>query len=509
MGKKGDMKILLVYPGYPDTFWSFKHALKFISKRATHPPLGLLTVAAMLPKEWEKKLVDMNVSSLRDKDLAEADLVFISGMSIQKASAQEVIARCKKMGVKIVAGGPLFTTECEEFEDVDYLVLNEAEITLPSFLEDFEKGCAKHIYTSNELPDIQETPVPLWELVDMKRYVSMNVQYSRGCPFNCEFCDITTLFGHRVRTKNKEQILRELDSLYSKGWRGGVFFVDDNFIGNKRKLKADILPGIIDWMKRRKYPFHFSTEASINLADDEELMQLMAQAGFNMVFIGIETPDEESLAECGKLQNKNRDLIACVKKIQGFGLNVTGGFIVGFDNDRASIFEKQIEFIQKSGIITAMVGLLNAPRGTRLYQRLVKENRLIKNFSGNNTDLSVNFIPKMNYETLINGYKKIISRIYSPKPYYERVTKFLKEFKPLQKRKFHFHFGYIRFHSGYLGAFLKSIWVLGIKDKARRYYWKLFFWSLFRQPQLFPSAIAFAIYGFHFRKVFKEYLQNA
>ncbi|NOZ63809.1 MAG: B12-binding domain-containing radical SAM protein [Caldiserica bacterium] len=502
------MKVTLVYPGYPDTFWSFKHALKFVSKRATHPPLGLLTVAAMLPEEWEKKLVDMNVTTLRDEDLSEADLVFISAMSIQRDSAKEVISRCKELGVKTVAGGPLFTTEYEEFEDVDYLVLNEAEITLPPFLEDFEKGCARHIYSSNVLPDIKETPLPLWELVDMKRYASMNVQYSRGCPFNCEFCDITTLFGHRVRTKDKEQILSELDGLFSQGWRGAVFFVDDNFIGNKRKLKTDILPGIIEWMQKRKYPFHFTTEASINLADDEELMQLMAQAGFNMVFIGIETPDEESLAECGKLQNKNRDLIACVRKIQRFGLNVTGGFIVGFDNDRPSIFERQIEFIQKSGIITAMVGLLNAPRGTRLYQRLIKENRLIKNFSGNNTDLSINFIPKMNYDTLIEGYKKIIDRIYSPRPYYERVRRFLKEFKPLHKRKFHFHLGYLRFHSGYLGAFLKSIWVLGIKDKARIYYWKLFFWSLFRQPQLLPSAITFAIYGFHFRKVFKDYLQS-
>ncbi len=503
------MRVILVYPRYPDTFWSFRHALRFISKRATHPPLGLLTVAALLPPEWEKKLVDMNVTPLRDKDLAEADLVFISAMSVQKDSAKEVIGRAKRMGVKIVAGGPLFTTEYEEFEDVDYLVLNEAEVTLPPFLEDFEKGCPEHIYTSMELPSLTETPIPLWRLVDMKRYASMNIQYSRGCPFDCEFCDITTLFGHRVRTKSKEQILSELDSLYFQGWRGGVFFVDDNFIGNKRKLKENILPAIISWMERKKYPFTFSTEASINLADDDELMELMVRAGFNMVFVGIETPDEKSLAECGKFQNKNRDLLACVKKIQNFGLKVTGGFIVGFDSDSPSIFERQIEFIQKSGIITAMVGLLNAPRGTRLYQRLLKENRLLKNFSGNNTDLSINFIPRMNYETLINGYKRIISRIYSPKPYYERVMKFLKEFKPLPSRRgFHFHFGYLRYHFGYLGAFLKSIWILGIKDRARIYYWRLFFWSLFRQPQLFPSAITFAIYGFHFRKVFKDYLQS-
>ena len=490
------MKVILVYPRYPDTFWSFKYALKFISKKATHPPLGLLTVATMLPEEWEKKLVDMNVTTLREKDLEWADFVFVSAMSIQKASVKEVISKCKKMGIKIVAGGPLFTTGYEEFEDVDYFVLNEAEVTLPPFLEDLKNGCAKHIYTSKELPDIQKTPIPLWELVDMRKYASMNIQYSRGCPFNCEFCDIPVLYGHKVRTKSREQILAELESLYFQGWRDGVFFVDDNFIGNKRKLKKKILPAIIEWMEREKYPFSFNTEASIDLSDDEELMQLMVKAGFDSVFVGIETPNEESLAECNKLVNKNRDLVSCVRKIQKFGLQVQGGFIVGFDNDPPSIFKRLIAFIQESGIITAMVGLLNAPRGTKLYQRLVKEDRLLDDISGDNTDFSINFIPRMDYETLIKGYKKIVSRIYSPKHYYERVMRFLKEYNPLQKKAFHFHFNYV-------GAFFKSILLLGIKDKGRCYYWKLFFWSLFRRPRLFPLAITFSIYGFHFRKIFE------
>lgn len=488
------MKILLVYPEFPDTFWSFKYALKFISKRATHPPLGLLTVAAMLSKEWEKKLVDMNVTTLRDKDLEWADFAFISAMSVQKAAAREVISKCKKMGIKIVGGGPLFTTEYENFEDVDHLVLNEAEITLPPFLEDLRNGCAKHIYTSKELPDIEKTPIPLWELINMKKYVSMNIQYSRGCPFNCEFCDISVLYGHKVRTKSKDQILVELENLYSQGWRGGVFFVDDNFIGNKRKLKKEILPAMVEWVERKRHPFSFNTEASIDLSDDEELMQLMVKAGFTSVFVGIETPNEESLTECNKVQNKNRDLVACVKKIQKFGLQVQGGFIVGFDSDPPSIFERMSAFIQESGIITAMVGLLNAPRDTRLYQRLVKEGRLLKDISGDNTDFTINFIPKMDYEILIKGYKRIISRIYSPKPYYERVKRFLSEYKPLQKKAFRFHFSH-------LGAFFKSILFLGIKDEDRTYYWKLFFWSLFRRPRLFPLAIAFAIHGFHFRKI--------
>ncbi len=493
------MRILLIYPQYPDTFWGFKHALKFVFKKAASPPLGLLTVAAMLPKEWEKKLVDMNVATLTDKDLEWADFAFISAMSVQKASVKKVISRCKRTGVKIVAGGPLFTTGYDEFKGVDHFVLNEAEITLPPFLEDLRNGHPKHVYTSGKWADITRTPVPLWELAGMKNYATMSIQYSRGCPFNCEFCDIGVLYGHKVRTKNKDQILVELESLYLQGWRDGVFFVDDNFIGNRRKLKTEILPAIIEWSKKKKYPFSFNTETSIDLADDEELMQLMTKAGFATVFVGIETPNEDSLAECNKLQNKNRDLAASVRKIQKFGLQVQGGFIVGFDSDPVTIFERQIRFIQKTGIVTAMVGLLNAPRGTRLHHRLEKENRLLKDISGDNTDCSINFIPKMDYNTLINGYKKILSTIYSPGYYYERVRKFLKGYKPPKKRASRFHFSQF-------GTFSKTNLYLGIIGKERFHYWKLFFWSLFRRPRLLPLAITFAIYGFHFRKTVEQYL---
>jgi len=498
--RKCNMKILLVCPEYPDTFWSFKYALKFIFKKAVNPPLGLLTVAAMLPEEWEKKLVDMNVMTLNDKDLKWADFVFISAISIQKESAQKLITRCKEAGVKIVAGGPLFTTKYEEFDGVTHFVLNEAEITLPLFLEDLRNGCAKYIYTSDQWADLKETPIPSWDLVNMKKYATMNIQYSRGCPFNCEFCDITLLYGRIPRTKSKDQVVAELESLYLQGWRGGVFLVDDNFIGNKRKLKKEILPAIAKWMGWRKYVFSFATQTSIDLSDDEELMQLMVEAGFDTVFVGIETPNEESLAECNKFQNKNRDLIACVKKIQRFGLQVQGGFIVGFDNDTPSIFQRQISFIQKSGIVTAMVGLLNAPAGTRLYHRLKKENRLLKAISGDNTDCSINFIPKMDYQILIDGYKKILSTIYSPRCYYERVKEFLKEYKPLQKRIF-------QFRLKYFGTLLKSILLLGIIGKERFYYWKLIFWSLLRHPRLFPLAVTFAIYGFNFRKTFGNYIE--
>ena len=493
------MKILLVYPQYPDTFWSFRHALKFVSKKAAFPPLGLLTVAAMLPGEWEKKLVDMNVTRLTDGDTKWADYVFISAMVVQQNSVREVITQCKRLNTRIVAGGPLFTTGYEEFDGVDHFVLGEAEVTMPPFLEDLKEGCARHIYTSNERPDISKTPIPLWSLINMKNYSSMNVQYSRGCPFNCEFCDIIILNGHKPRTKDKEQMLAELEALYRRGWRGGVFVVDDNFIGNKKKLRLEVLPAIIEWRKGKKYPFALSTEASINLADDEELMKLMVDAGFSAVFVGIETPNEESLVECAKLQNQNRDLVASVKKIQNYGMEVQGGFIVGFDSDPLSIFKNQIDFIQKSGIVTAMVGLLNAPLGTRLYQRLKNENRLLKTFTGDNTDCSLNFIPKMDYETLINGYKHILNTIYSPRHYYERVKTFLREYKPQGKIASRLQFHHIR-------ALVKSIWFLGIREKGRGYYWKLFISTLLRSPQKFPLSISLAVYGYHFRKVAEKYV---
>jgi len=491
------VKILFVSPDYPDTFWSLKNALKFISKKASIPPLGLLTVAAMLPKSWEKRLVDMATRKLRDKDIRWADYVFLTGMFIQRQSVRCVIDRCKKLAVPIVAGGPLFNAIPEDYGDVDHLVLNEAEITLPMFLKDLENHCPRHIYHSRDFADMKQTPTPLWELLDKKQYALMAVQYSRGCPFNCDFCDVTKMFGHRVRTKSKEQIVAELESLYAAGWRAPVFIVDDNFIGNKKTLKENILPAIIRWMEKRKYPFSFNTQASINLADDDELMRMMVDAGFDCVFVGIESSDEESLAECNKLQNKGRDLVACVKKIQSFGMQVQAGFILGFDSDKSSIFENLIRFIQQTGIVTAMVGLLNAPRGTKLYDRLLKENRLLKNLTGDNTDFSMNFIPKMSREDLITGYRKVVRTIYSHKYYYERILTLFKNYRPPQKTKVKLTFADIR-------ALIKSVWRIGIVGRGRIYYWKLIFWSL-RRPRYLHIAVTFLIYGFHFRKVIKTY----
>ncbi len=491
------LNILLVCPEFPDTFWSFKYALKFISKKSAYPPLGLLTVAAMLPQNWNKKLVDMNVERLRESHIAWADYVFISAMSVQERSVKSVIARCARAGVKTVAGGPLFTAYPEKFDCVDHLVLGEAEVTLPPFIEDVEMGAAKHIYESEEKPDLALTPVPLWELADINKYSSMNIQYSRGCPFNCEFCEIIVLYGNKPRLKSAAQILAELDSLYERGWRGTVFFVDDNFIGNKQKLKNEVLPAITQWSRQREYPFAFYTEASINLADDEQLMHMMVEAGFDMVFVGIETPCEASLAECGKNQNKNRNLLDCVDRMQRCGLQVQGGFIIGFDSDPENIFDIMIRFIQQSGIIVAMVGLLNAPPGTRLFERLNSENRIKYDASGDNTDFSINFEPKMPRDKLIAGYRRVVDTIYSPGIYYERVARYLKKVKDsdfAKKEK-------VGLRS--IAAFLKSVVKLGIAGKERTHFWKLVFRTVVNCPSQLSRAVTFAIYGYHFRKVFR------
>ncbi len=496
-GQKAGLKVLLIYPKCPDTFWSFKYALKFIAKKSTIPPLGLITIASMLPHNWETKLVDLNIESLSERNLNWADIVFISAIKIQTNSAREIIKICQERGLKVVAGGPLFTTESSDYKFVDHLVLNEAECSLGPFLDDFARGKPQALYNCQHFPEIKETPCPKWQLVKMKKYDSMCIQYSRGCPYDCEFCDIIVLNGQTPRNKSANQIIKELDSLYDMKWRGSVFFVDDNFIGNKNVLKKELLPALIDWMKKKNYPFNFFTEASINLADDEELMQMMISAGFEKVFIGIETPHKESLIECNKFANEDRDMIASVKKMQNYGFEVQGGFIIGFDNDPHSIFEKQINFIQQSGIVTAMVGLLSAMHGTRLYKRLKKEGRLLQITSGNNTDFSVNFIPKMKIETLIKGYKDVLNAIYSPKEYYKRIRVFFKEFN------YKSHTSKSKLALSDIRAFIRSIWRLGIIGRERVYYWKLVFWTLLHHPKLLSKAITFAIFGFHFRKIFK------
>lgn len=490
------MKILLIYPRSPDSFWSFKHALKFISKKAAVPPLGLITVSAMLPSSWQKKLVDLNITTLQTSDIEWADYIFISAMYIQKESVDKVIAACKNHHKKIVAGGPLFTQEYSNYPQIDHFILNEAEITMPRFLKDLRTGKPQRIYKTNEYADLTQSPVPDFHLLSIKDYAFMNIQVSRGCPFACNFCEITSLFGHKVRMKSAGQIINELEVLYNKiKWRGPVSIVDDNFIGRKRTIKNNLLPVMKEWMQLHNHPFTFNIETSINLADDEELMSLLVETGINSTFIGIETPVEKSLSDCNKVQNKNRDLLESVRKIQKAGLLVSGGFIVGFDSDTESVFRRQIDFIQKSGIVSAMVGLLNAPKNTKLYKKLKAEKRLTSEATGNNTDFSMNFIPKMNYHELLDGYEKIIQNIYTTKPYYKRLRQMLLNYNRFCNRRIKINFSLLK-------ALIKSAFIIGLVNKGRSEYWKLIIWTLFHRPGSIVEAITYAIYGYHFQIVY-------
>ncbi len=491
------MNILLIYPKFPDTFWSFNYAVGFIGKKAAFPPLGLLTVAALLPGKWSKRLVDTNVERLMDADILWADMVFIGGMTVQRKSAIRIIDRCKALNATIVCGGPLFTSEPDEFGTVDHLVLDEAELTLPAFLSDLKTGRAKKIYRAGQFSDLTQTPIPLWHLLNINRYASLSIQFSRGCPFNCEFCNVTALFGHRPRLKTPGQIISELDQIYELGWRDSIFFVDDNFIGNKRFLKEHLLPALIQWRNDKKGCVFF-TESSINLADDPDLLDMMVKAGFDSVFIGIESPDEVSLSECHKTQNKNRDLLESVAVIHRSGLQVMGGFIVGFDSDQLSIFQRQIDFIQKSGIVTAMVGMLQAPPGTRLFDRLQRQSRVVKQFSGDNVDGTTNILPQMGMDALLKGYQLIMKQIYSPGNYYRRVRTLLRRLKTPEVAQ---PLSFQRFLS-----FFRAGLRLGILGKERFCYWHLILWTLFRRPQLISIAVTLSIYGYHYRKICERYI---
>ena len=486
------VNVLFISPEFPETFWSFTHALRFIGRRASSPPLGLLTVAALLPARWEKRLVDLNVTELTDADLKWADYAFIGGMIVQRASAIAVIARCKAAKLPVVAGGPLFTMEHERFDGVDHFVLDEAELTLPPFLADLERGCAERIYRATGFADLTASPVPMWELLDFRRYASMSVQFCRGCPYDCDFCNVTALLGHRPRTKTVAQVIAELDALTGLGWRGNVFFVDDNLIGNKRDAKAKLLPALIEWQQRHGH-IPLNAQVSMNLADDDELLRMMAQAGFDTAFIGIETPDEAALAACNKKQNLRRDLIADVKKIQRAGIEVYAGFIVGFDSDTASSFQRLTDFIQRSGIVTAMVGLLQAPPGTRLYERIRAEGRLTGAMTGDNVDGTTNILPLMGLDTLRQRYHALIGQLYEPKYYYARVRTFLREYRVPDVRA--------RLDMRRLLAFVRSMARLGVAGRERLQYWRLLAWTLARRPRLLPNAVTLAIYGYHFRMI--------
>ncbi|HEX8775977.1 MAG TPA: B12-binding domain-containing radical SAM protein [Pyrinomonadaceae bacterium] len=492
------MKILLINPEYPDTYWSFRHALTFEGKRSAFPPLGLLTVSSLLPEGWEKRLVDLNIERLKASDIEWADMVFLTAMLVQKDSLRSVVRRCKEMGKRVVIGGPYVTTNTESLPDADHIFLGEAETTLPEFVADLERGEAKRLYQAAERPPLSITPIPDFGLAEIKRYSAMSVQYSRGCPFNCEFCDIIEIYGRVPRTKSIEQMMAELDALRSTGWSGMVFIVDDNFIGNKRNVKK-LLPALAEWQERNGRPFEFLTEASVNLADDDDLLDGMRSAGFDHVFLGIETPVEESLIEAQKKQNIRGNLLDSVRKIQSYGMEVMGGFIVGFDTDPEDIFERQINFIRDSAIPLAMVGLLTALPDTQLWRRLKSEGRLLAESAGNNTSIDLNFVTKMDAGRLIEGYKSVLQTIYKPSEYYQRALESLRRVPPAGPRPHHYSA-----IDGLL-ALSRMTLKLGILDSERREFWRYFRRAAAEHRAKFMEAMRLAAMGYHFRKIMEAY----
>jgi radical SAM superfamily enzyme YgiQ (UPF0313 family) len=494
------MNALLIYPKFPDTFWSFKHALRFLGKRAAQPPLGLMTVAALLPGNWQKRLVDTNVERLRDRDLKWADVVLVSGMHIQRESLVEIVERSKAHGLPTVVGGPIASSLSKDELKADHVVIGEAESLIADLARDLELGTAKPAYQAAERPEMTSSPQPDLSLIKMRRYSTMTVQYSRGCPFNCEFCDIIAIYGRRPRTKAVAQVLRELDQLRAAGWRDSVFVVDDNFIGNKSRTK-ELLKALARWRSENTGGFDFITEASLNLADDRELMQLMRDAGFKAVFLGIETPDESGLIASNKLQNTRRSMLESVAAIQSYGMQVMGGFILGFDTDGEDIFDRMVEFIQKSGIPIAMVGLLQAMPGTELFRRLRGEGRILDEGGGNNTGSHLNFLPRMDAARLVEGYQSVLKRIYSCEAYYERVKLYLSRTQPrpakLPREQREKRQPWMTREN--MRALANSIVRQGVFGRAKWSYWKFLAAAATRYRHCFASAMTLAVMGHHFQ----------
>ena len=430
---------LLIYPEQPQAFWEMTTVLDFLGKKAVSPPLGLLTVAALFPPEYDLRVADLNVAPLQDADLDWADIAFISAIIVQRNSLKSVVKRCRRAGIPVVAGGPYPTTYHDEIEGVDHFVLGEVEEYFHEFLQDLASGTAKEFYREPRKPDITRTPIPRYDLINLNDYFSTGLQFSRGCPFDCEFCDITKLFGRVSRTKTPSQVLEEFDYLYRLGWRGPVFLVDDNFIGNKRDVMK-LLPVLSEWQKERNYPFALHTEASANLARLDTLMDAMVEAGFDAVFMGLETPNPEALLKTKKPQNVSKReenyLNKVVHKIQQKGMEVQGGFILGLDGDDEGMFDAQINFIQDAGIPVAFVNLLGALKGTDMYHRLQAENRLLKEEEDPFATIKsneLNFEPEIDREVLIDGYMRVITTLYDPtlENYFERCLTLIKNLKPV------------------------------------------------------------------------------
>lgn len=496
---------LLVYPEFPPSYWSEKYAIEFVDKKAALPPLGLLTMAACFPENYCLRLVDMNVESLLEADLDWCDQVYISAMLVQRDSFKKVVQRCNSKAKPVIVGGPFPTSYCDEIEGVQHFILGEAETIFPCFLKDLENGQAAKFYrlphdeNGNPVrPDIKNTPLPRYDLIDIGNYASMALQYSRGCPHDCEFCDITKLYGKYPRTKSIDQMLSELQLLYDCGWEGSVFIVDDNFIGNRRDVEK-LLPFVQQWQRKKKYPFTFFTEATVYLASLPELMCSMADAGFNMVFLGIETPNPRALCLANKAHNlrkSNPDYLKwAVQTIQQHGMEVSAGFIVGLDGDDEGCFEAQFNFIQRSGIPTAMVGLLTALKGTKLYERLSKEGRLLKESTGDNVSVSLNFLPQLNSAVLTEGYKKLLNSLYDPSlsNYFKRCYTLLKNWN--LRSYAHRKLGMID-----CKAVLRSL-KRQLFSRQGGAYLKFLTKVSFRRPRMLPEAVRLAIMGYHYQRI--------
>jgi radical SAM superfamily enzyme YgiQ (UPF0313 family) len=494
------VKALLVWPRFPRSYWGQEYTLAIIGKGAVVPPLGLLTVAALLPGSWDLRLVDLNVGDLEDRDLAWADVVMVSGMRIQRASFHEVIARARAAGKRIVAGGPYVSTSPEEALEIDHVVIGEAEDVLPDLARLLEAGlAAPRRLQAGSRPDVSRTPIPRYDLLRMDRYDVMSVQFSRGCPFNCEFCDIIEVFGRVPRTKSPEQLVAELDAIRATEFRGPVFLVDDNFIGNKVAAKK-MLRHLAVWSEAHEYPFDFFTEASVNLASDDALIRGLVAAGFSAVFLGIETPSREALLETQKRQNTHLDLEAAVEKLVRAGLEVMAGFIVGFDADDESIFERQYEFISRSPISMAMVGLLTALPSTQLWRRLAAEGRLLHEGEGD-AAYHPNFVTRLPADALVAGYGRLLAALYEPSAYFRRALRSLELQRDLPAPRYRRP---VRFS---IAAVARSLWRQGARSPYRRAYWKFLARALRTAPRRLSRAMALAIHAEHFiRYTFEDVL---
>lgn len=490
------LKVLLVWPRFPSSFWTFDGVLDLVPIEAEQPPLGLLTVAALCPKSWTLRLIDRSFEDLGDEDILWADLVMVSGMRVQKDDIREILLRARALGKRTMIGGPFASSEPDLLSRLaDHVVVGEPDEIFPEIASNLEQGSAKRLYEVKEKPDVSKTPLPRFDLLKIDKYASMAIQFSRGCPFQCEFCDIITIYGRRPRTKSPAQLMAELDALYELGWRDQVFIVDDNFIGN-HKLALELALELQEWQKRRGYPILFYTEASIDLAQKPELIDAMVKANFFYVFIGIESPSPKSLKEARKFQNLRRDPLECVHFIQSQGLWVTAGFIIGFDSDTETIFEEQRDFIERAAIPWAMAGFLQAPPTTPLFDRMMKEGRLLLDTTATSNFDPPNFKTLIPLPVLLKGFKETLSSLYAPSAFYDRCYRSLQQWKAREPQKSpEIPFGPM------LGILVRSIVRQGLLSNYRGAYWRFLVRLIGRWlfvPRKLSFGFAMLLSGHHF-----------